>query len=175
MLRVHLLPFFGSMRFDQIGPADIEKYKAQKLDEGQNKKSVNNHLTALRKLLNLAVDWGRLERAPKVRGFALKTQPVGEDEFLTFEKADRLLRTSAPEWAPMLTLALTPGLRLGELLALRWSDVDLVACQLVVRRTAWHGEAHRKAAGTVMFRSRRGHSIPSRRTVTFGAPTSSAT
>jgi hypothetical protein len=56
MLRVHLLPFFGSMRLDEIGPADVEKYKAKKLEEGQSKKSINNHLTALRKLLNLAVE-----------------------------------------------------------------------------------------------------------------------
>ena len=140
MLRIHLLPFFGKMRLDEIGPADVEAYKAKKFSAGQNRKSVNNHLTALRKLLNLAVEWGRLERAPKVRGFALKTQPVDEDEFLSFEEADRLLRAAAPEWQPMLTVALKTGLRVGELLALRWSDVDLVAWQLVVRRTLWHGE-----------------------------------
>jgi integrase len=140
MLRVHLLPFFGSMRLDEIGPADVEKYKAKKLEEGQSKKSINNHLTALRKLLNLAVEWERLERAPKVRGFALKVQPVEEDEFLTFEEAERLLQAAEPEWASMLATALTTGLRVGELLALRWSDVDLVAEQLVVRRTLWQGE-----------------------------------
>jgi integrase len=75
-----------------------------------------------------------------VRGFALKTQPVDEDEFLSFEEADRLLRASAPEWQAMLAIALKTGLRVGELLALRWSDVDLVAGQLVVRRTLWHGQ-----------------------------------
>lgn len=56
------------------------------------------------------------------------------------DEADRLLRAAAPEWQPMLAIALRTGLRLGELLALRWSDVDLVASQLVVRRTLWQGE-----------------------------------
>ena len=140
MLRVHLLPFFGEMQLDGIGPAETEAYKAKKLSEGLNRKSINNHLTALRKLLNLAVEWGSLDKAPKVRGFALKLQPVGEDEFLTFDEADRLLRAAAPEWRPMLAVALRTGLRLGELLALRWADVDLVAGQLVVRRTLWQGE-----------------------------------
>jgi integrase len=140
MLRVHLLPYFGSTRLDQLGPAAIEAYKAKKLDEGLNRKSINNHLTALRKLLNLAVEWDRLERAPKVRGFALKTQPVNEDEFLTFEEADRLIRATSSEWRPMIAVALKTGLRVGELLALRWGDVDVVAGQIVVRRTLWHGE-----------------------------------
>jgi integrase len=140
MLRVHLLPFFGPKRLDQVGPADIEAYKAKKLEEGHQKKSINNHLTALRKLFNLAVEWCRLERAPKVRGFALKVQPVDEDEFLTFEESDRLLRAAEPEWRPMLAVALKTGLRVGELLALKWSDLDLVAGQLVVRRTLWRGQ-----------------------------------
>ena len=55
LLRVHLIPFFGSMKLDAIGPAEVEGYKATKLDEDFEKKSINNHLTALRKLLNLAV------------------------------------------------------------------------------------------------------------------------
>lgn len=140
MLRVHLLPYFGRMRLDQLGPADVEAYKAKKLDEQLNRKSINNHLTALRKLLNLAVEWERLVRAPKVRGFALKMQPVSEDEFLTFDEAERLVAAASPEWQPMISVALKTGLRVGELLALRWADVDVVAGQLIVRRTLWKGE-----------------------------------
>ncbi len=68
LLRVHLIPFFGAMKLDAIGPAEVKRYKATKLDENFEKKSINNHLTALRKLLNLAVEWGALERAQKVRG-----------------------------------------------------------------------------------------------------------
>ncbi len=71
MLRIHLVPFFGEMRLDEIGPAEIETYKAEKLDEGQNRKSINNHLAALRKLLNLAAEWDVIVKAPKVKAFSL--------------------------------------------------------------------------------------------------------
>jgi hypothetical protein len=56
------------MRLDTIGPAQIEAYKAAKLQEAYEKKSVNTHLTVLRKLLSLAVEWNVLERAPKGSG-----------------------------------------------------------------------------------------------------------
>ena len=69
MLRIHLLPFFGNMRLDQIGPADVEAYKAKKLDEGCETKTINNHLTTLRKLLNLAVEWDVVDKAAKVKAF----------------------------------------------------------------------------------------------------------
>ena len=52
LLKVHLIPFFGRMRMDAIGPAELERYKAAKLEQGLHRKSINNHLTALRKLLN---------------------------------------------------------------------------------------------------------------------------
>jgi integrase len=140
ILDVHLIPFFGSMKLDVIGLPEIEHYKATKLDDDLEKKTINNQLTALRKLLNLAVEWGALERAPKVRGFKLKHEYVSEDEYLTFEEADRLLRAAAPEWKPFLVVALKTGLRIGELLALKWSDVDLVAGHLIVRRTLWRDQ-----------------------------------
>ena len=83
---------------------------------------------------------GELDKAPKVRAFALKVQPVEEDEFLSFDEADRLLRAAAPEWRTFLVVALKTGLRVGELLALQWQDVDLVAGHLIVRRTLWNGQ-----------------------------------
>jgi hypothetical protein len=106
MFRVHLSPFFGGMGLDQIGPAEIEAYKAKKLEEMLDRKSINNHLTALRKLLNLAAEWGALERAPKVRGFNVKQEFVSEDEYLSFDEADRLIRAAAPEWRALLVVAL---------------------------------------------------------------------
>ncbi len=140
MLKTHLLPYFGGARLDDLGPADIEAYKAKKLDEGQDKKSINNHLTALRKLVNLAVEYGVLDRAPRIRGFNLKPEYVSEDEYLDFVETERFLRAAAPEWKPFLTTALRTGLRVGELLALKWQDLDLVAGHLIVRRTLWRDQ-----------------------------------
>ncbi len=140
MLRAHLVPFFGSMRLDAIGPAETEEYKAKKLAQGLDRKSINNHLAALRKLLNLAVEYGELDRAPKIRAFKIKASFVEQDEYLHFGETERFLRAAAPEWKAFLTIAVKTGLRVGELLALKWQDIDLVAAHLIVRRTLWHGQ-----------------------------------
>src|SRR5205823_598785 len=52
-----------------------------------------------------------------------------------------------PEWRPMFTLALRMGLRIGELRALHWDDVDLVAGRLVVRRCDWRGHVGTPKSG----------------------------
>ena len=67
ILRVHLVPAFGKLRLDAIGPKEVETYKVRKLTEGSSPKSVNNHLTVLRRVLALAVEWGKLRTVPVIR------------------------------------------------------------------------------------------------------------
>jgi len=138
MWRVHLSPHFGHMMLVRIGPAEIEAFKAKKIAEGQSKKSINNHLGALRKALNLAAEWEVIPKVPKVKGFRFKNDFITEDQFLNFDETDRVLKAVTSEWRTFIIVALKTGLRVGELLALKWEDIDLVIGQLVVRRTAWH-------------------------------------
>lgn len=131
-LKNHIVPFFGRMRLDQIGPEHVARYKAAKLKDDYDPKSINNQLAVLRKLLAVAVDWGRIEHVPAVK-WLMRAAPPPFD-FLTFEEGERLVNATSPEWRAMVIVALKTGLRHGELLALRWEDVDLVAGRLVVRQ-----------------------------------------
>jgi len=136
ILRVHLVPAFGDLRLDQVGLAEIEEYKGGKLTTGLAKKTINNHLTVLRKLLSTAVEWRLLSVVPPIKW--LKA-PAGEFDFLTFEEADRLIAGAEDEWRAMIIVALRIGLRHGELIGLRWLDVDLDAGRLVVRQAVSEG------------------------------------
>jgi integrase len=87
-------------------------------------------------MLTIAVEWEVIERAPAVKWLDV---PEPEFDFLTFDEAERLIAGADDGWRAMITVALRTGLRQGELLALRWEDVDLVAGRLMVRRAVARG------------------------------------
>lgn len=134
-LRNHLVPALGHLRLDQIGARQIEEFKAKSL-ERVSKKTVNNLLTVLRRMLVVAVEWGVIVQIPRIKWLKC---PQPEFDFLTFEEADRLVAAAEDEWRTMIVVALRTGLRQGELLALRWDDVDLAAGRLIVRRNLVRG------------------------------------
>jgi len=142
ILDCHLLPAFGELTLDAIGPRQIAAYKAEKLkpsdgSEGLKPKTINNHLTVLRKCLVLAREWGRLAVVPTV-GFLRVAKP--EIDFFTFDEATRLLaHVDRDPWYVMILCGLRAGLRQGELLELRWDDVDLVKGVLRIRRAIYDG------------------------------------
>lgn len=131
----HLDGFFGEMRLDRIGYPEIERFKARQLESGAAPKSVNNRLAVLHRILVIAQKNRKLSALPEIQWLKVP-EPVFR--FLAFEEATRLL-SAADDWRSMFLVALRTGLRHGELLALRWEDVDIVAGRLVVRRTAWRG------------------------------------
>lgn len=136
ILKWHLVPEMGSLKLNEIGQRKIENYKARKLASGLSPKTVNNHLTVLRRLLSLAVEWEQLDHLPPFKWLKV---PDPEFDFLDFEEAGRLVAAADEAWRPMILVGLKAGLRLGELIALRWEDVDLVAGRLMVRRAVARG------------------------------------
>lgn len=138
ILNCHLLPVFGRMRLDAIKRQHVDSYKARKIRAGYSPKTVNNHLTVLRKALSLAFEDELIDKIPPVKWLKVAEQDF---DFLDFDEADRLLRASQrdPLWYTMIMVALRTGLRQGELLALQWDDLDLVAGRVVVRRRDWRG------------------------------------
>jgi len=136
ILRVHLIPEFGSLPLGDVSGRAIETYKAKKLSEGLSPKTVNNHLTVLRKLLSVALEWEIIEVIPPVKWLRVPPQKF---DFLSFEEAERLVEAADAGWRAAILVGLRTGLRLGEIMALRWEDLDLVTGRLVVSRTVSRG------------------------------------
>ncbi len=138
ILRLHLLPVFGHRLLSEIGTKDAELYAAEKArarapgKKGLSPKSINNHLTVLRKTLALAVEYGDLEKVPHLKW---RTVPEQKFRFLSFAEADRLIASAdAGLWRAMITVALRTGMRRGELFALRWGDVDFERGRITIAR-----------------------------------------
>ena len=145
-LRVHLAPFFGDLPLEKIRRADIENFVAEKLADGLSPKSVRNYLGLLHSLFAYA------EKQEWTRGNPCKlVEKPGDEEgdgdihFLAEEELEALLR-AVPDTrlGPLdrvlyLTAAMT-GLRQGELLGLRWRDIDWGASRVRVRQSYVRGE-----------------------------------
>jgi excisionase family DNA binding protein len=128
-------PRFGSLYLDEITPFHIESYKASRLKQGVTKSTVNRCLAILRKMLTLAVEWGYLQKdsVPKMKFFPEKDNL--KERILTPEEERRLIGSSYPVLRSILIVALHTGMRLGEILGLRWDQVDLKAERIRVERT----------------------------------------
>ena len=132
LLRVHLVPFFGKMSLDSIKNVNVEEFKASRLKKGLTRKTINNQLTVLAKCLAVAKEWGDVDVVPIIK--LLKVDPARFD-YLTIDECRLLLDNAKGEYQDMILLAIKAGLRFGELIALDWSDVDLVKNTLTIRRT----------------------------------------
>lgn len=138
ILSRHLLPFFGRMRLDGISVEDIERFKAKQRGADLCPKTINNHLTVLGRCLRSAVEWGRLSAAPRVALLRASSRRV---DFLSGDECERLIADQAdPQLNRMVLTALRTGLRIGELLGLSWTDVDLATGILTVQRSWVRGE-----------------------------------
>jgi integrase len=130
ILQRHLVPAFATVRLDELRAQAIEDYKASKLSQGLSPKTVNNHLAVLRRLLCFARAARVIAQTPQVLNLALAPELP---KFLSREQAQRLIENADGEFRAMIVLALRTGLRLGELRALTWADVDPVDGHLRIR------------------------------------------
>ncbi len=135
--RVHLIPALGKKKLKTLSPSDVAGFYRRKLDEGCSAASVHKMHTILHKALKQAVRWKYMDNNPADDVDAPKVH-AEEVHPLSREEAKRLLETSSvskDRLAALYVVALHTGLRQGELLALRWEDLDLEARKLQVRRT----------------------------------------
>lgn len=101
--------------------------------------TVNRYLGALSHVFNTACrEWGWIESNP-MTGLSRPREPRGRVRFLEEDELERLLdacaESSDPNLYPLVELALCTGMRQGELLGLRWRDVDLSRGRAVAEDT----------------------------------------
>jgi integrase len=143
--RKHLRPALGPLKLDAITVRHVEHLKAELLGKGLKPKSVNNCLAVLNKMLRYAEEVELIQGVPRIR---LLAAPLPDVDFLDFAEADRLLEAAeGTEWYPMVFFALRTGLRFGELVELRWGDLDLEAGRVVVRRSYYKGHVGTSKGG----------------------------
>jgi len=131
---------FGGRRADAIAPRDVEVFR-DRLMETLAPASVVRHLTLLRAILNRAIRDGRLATLP-TRGVKWPKENNRRVRCLGDDEERRLMRKLPARLRPLVVLALNTGMRRGELLGLRWQDIDLINRTITIRE-AKSGEGRR--------------------------------
>ena len=138
-MRILLESFAGKFVSD-IDRRDVESFQAVRratlCKDGlpRANSTCNREVEALRRLLNKAIEWGMLERNPASRLKRLP-EPQGRTRFLSLDEAKRLLEASSRHLRPIIVCALETGMRRGEILNLRWSDVDMKTHTIYLGKT----------------------------------------
>jgi len=135
----HLKKHFTGKRLLDITSFTIEKYKQDRKGEGAAPATVNRELQSLRHLFNMAVKWGKLQKNPMAEVKLFK-EPSGKERILSPEEEGRLLdyvrsRKKSQHLEAIIITALNTGMRKGEILNLRWPQVDLKNKHIVVEET----------------------------------------
>lgn len=137
-LSYHLLPFFKNHRLPQITAAEVDRYKSMKTREGKlGASQINKSLKRLSQILDLAVDYGHIPSNPAVsRGGRRRVkESTPMRAWVEPEQLLALLDAAPRGHGPILATLAGAGLRVGELCALDWRDVDLGTRTLVVRES----------------------------------------
>jgi integrase len=145
-LRNHIVPFFGPKELHKIRPEDIERYIAAKRDTLAIK-TVRNHVGTIHSCFELGLRKGWCQSNPvKLADRPVIKKTETRIRFLDQDELEQLLATrylddafGRIERSLYLTAAMT-GLRQGELLGLRWRDVDFDARKIRVVSPYVRGE-----------------------------------
>ena len=134
--RDYILPQLGSKELLQLRPDHIQLLYSQHIEAGVSPRTVQLVHSVLRGALNHAVRLGLLSRNPTYAVVPPKPTPkemktLDENQIQTFLIVAQI---EQPEFLPLYQLALTTGMRLGELLGLSWNDLGWDRQTLSVKR-----------------------------------------
>jgi integrase len=141
MLDVHLVPAFGKTQLRDLTREDLQSFLGRKLNSRLSWETVHHFKCGLSKILSAAEEWGCVTEnvAQKTK---LPRRQYGMERAVLTPVQVRDLSETLREPARSITLLLVlTGLRVGELLALRWGNVDLNARVLRVTETVYDGHS----------------------------------
>lgn len=131
----HVIPVIGSKRLAQLERADVQRMlDVVAAKDGIGPRSVENVRAVTRNALNDAMKWELLDANP-AEHTTIQRVPRSERRALTVEQAKRLFaQVSDDRFEALYILAAVYGLRRGECLGLRWSDIDTKGRRILVRQ-----------------------------------------
>jgi len=132
----HLIPGIGNIPLNQLGPIHINRLLKSLLDRGISSTSAKYSVRTLKVALNWAVKMQLIPKNPAAN-IRVSTGPSGAGmKVWTDEEVNQFLQVAKEsKYYPAFYLAITTGMRIGELLGLKWADIDFDRGTISIRRT----------------------------------------
>lgn len=118
-----LKEFFSGLYLHEITHHKVQQYKAKRANEVKPA-TVNRQLTCLKSMFNRAIKWGSFSGTNPVKGIKLFKENNQRLRFLEKEEIVRLLANCNEHIKPIVIVALNTGMRRGEIMGLKWRDID---------------------------------------------------
>ena len=160
LIRLYASPGLGTLRLVEVGPLEVQGLYSELLGQGLSAGTVVNLHLVLTQALGQAERWGLITRNPVASAQPPRPRRP-EPTIVDPQMAEGLLAESAgTRFHLPVAIAISTGMRRGEILALRWSDLDADLTVARVRRTL------QTSGGTLQFvepktrKSRRAVELP---------------
>jgi len=124
--KIHILKYFGEhIKFQDIAVEHVEAFKGFRLSEKAKPATVNKDLALLKTIYNKAAKWGKYRgQNPVSLAGLLPERNEHVAQFLSEENANKLLNALPAETRPIFEFCLATGIRIGNVLNLRWDQID---------------------------------------------------
>jgi integrase len=161
MLLQYVLPELGDRRLDQLGPFEIQQLYSRMSERRLSARTIRYAHAILRSALAQAVRWRMLHGNPAdlvelPKMVRKEMRALGPREAAAFLEAAR-----GDRWEPLWALLLVTGLRPGEALGLKWTDIDWDQQRIRIQRTLIRDDNHEWRFGEPKTdRSRRSVAVP---------------
>lgn len=137
--KTHIVPTFGRTRTDRIDVAMVDRFKADLLADKKAPGTINQNILGLSNFLRWAHKRRKAPPVPKLELLPRKTSAeLDEVEHLEAAELEHVVNAASGELRTMIQFAAHTGLRIGELLALRWSDVE--EARVTIRRSRYRNK-----------------------------------
>ncbi|MBU2646679.1 site-specific integrase [bacterium] len=141
----HLNPAFGRLPLDQIKTPQVSAFISDQLDQGLSPATVRNLKNMLAKVLKTAIQIGRhISTNPCDAVDRIQDDTPSDNRQVTFTLEQRtrfesVIREHYPQYHPLVVTGFRSGMRIGELIGLKWDDIDWEKRLISVNRTVTRG------------------------------------
>lgn len=122
-----LVDIFGGYPLRMFNTRLIEQYQTERLEKGNKPATINRHIATIKHMFTKAVEWDMVEEETlkRIRKAKLLEENNRRLRYLSKEECQELVNACADHLKPIVITALNTGMRRGEILSLKWENVDL--------------------------------------------------